>query len=99
MTEVLLNAFASYGLPGLIILGMGWALWFQAKSFQEERKLWNEERKAWSETNEKYIETSIEVIQSNSKALAELTVFIQDVIHYPQNPKVQSRAGKSKEPM
>ena len=95
MSEALLNLLSAYGLPGLVIFGMGWALYHQSKSFLEERKLWNEERKAWHEDAEKYLETSIEVIQANSKAMAELTVYIQDVQYHSKNPEVPRRATKS----
>ena len=85
MSDTLLTIFSSYGLPGLVILGLAFWIFYQSKCFQEERKLWNEERKAWAETNEKYLETSIEVIQANSKALAELTAFVQHEFYHSKN--------------
>ena len=90
MPDIILAKLAEYGILGIVIAGLGFALYYQHKSFLEERKLWNEERKAWSETNEKYLETSIEVIQANSKALAELSALIQHEFYYPQNRKVSS---------
>jgi len=90
MPEIVLQKLAEYGILGLVVAGMAWALYYQAKSYRQqlrekdheidaERGLWNEERKSWHETNEKYLELSVEIIQANSKAMAELTAYIQQM--------------------
>ena len=60
---LLIESFGKYGLPGLIILGMGYALHKQSASHKEERKEWNK-------TIDKHFAKIIDTITSNTTAMA-----------------------------
>ena len=62
---LLFAEFGKYGLPGLIILGMGYALYKQSISHKEERKEWNK-------TINNHFGMIIERFTANTQELSQL---------------------------